>query len=87
MKIDLHIERLILEGLPITSGQRSQVQAAVETELTRLLTANGVSTNLLSGGVWPRIPVGSIQLTNDNTPANLGRQIAQAVYKGIGGTD
>ena len=42
MNIRLHIERLILDGLPVNSVQSPQVKAAVEAELTRLLTADGL---------------------------------------------
>ena len=41
MNINLHIERLILDGLPIEPRQRAQVQAAVEAELARLLRPAG----------------------------------------------
>ena len=37
MRINVHIERLILDGLPVTSLQGPEVGAAVETELARLL--------------------------------------------------
>ena len=40
MNINLHIERLILDGLPITRQQGPHVQAAVEAELTRLLSCS-----------------------------------------------
>ena len=40
--IHLHIERLILDGLPIERAQGPHVQAAVEAELARLLTENGL---------------------------------------------
>jgi len=84
MNIKLHIDRLILDGLPLPHSQRPLLQAAVEAELTRLLTADGLSPGLSAGGAIPHLPVGSLQLTHDNSPAQLGRQIAQSVYGGIG---
>jgi hypothetical protein len=39
MNISVHIERLVLDGLFVSHGQRPLLQAAVEAELTRLLTA------------------------------------------------
>ena len=50
--IHLHIERLVLDGLPIDRGQGPHVQAAVEAELTRLLTENGLDATL--GNRWCR---------------------------------
>jgi hypothetical protein len=83
--IRIHIERLILDGLPISHVQRPLVQTAVEAELARLLALDGVAPNLLRGGALPYAPGGSLQLTGDGNPERLGQQIAQAVYGGIGG--
>lgn len=84
MNINLHIERLILDGLPIEPRQRAQVQAAVEAELARQLMAGGLSSELLAGGPLPSLRTGAIQLTNETGAAHLGAQIARAVYGGIG---
>jgi hypothetical protein len=79
--IRLHIERLVLEGLPVSHHQGAFVQAAIETELTRLLGEGNLSA--LSGGAVPHLPVASIQLAHDNKPSSMGRQIAQALYGGL----
>ncbi len=84
MKIQLHIERLILDGLPIERRDASLLQATVETELQRLISTEGLAPTLLNGGALHAAPGGSIQLTNDSTPAQVGTQIAQAVYGGLG---
>ena len=83
--MNIHIERLILDGLPISHSQRPLVQAAVEAELARLLAADGLAPNLQAGGALAYVPARSIQLTSDGNPKTLGQQIAQAVYGGIGG--
>ena len=83
--INLHIERLILDGVPLSHGQRPLVQAAVEAELARLLTSGGLSAELQSGGALRHVPGGNIQLSSDGNPHRLGQQIAHAVYSGIGG--
>ena len=85
MNINIHIERLILDGLAISHSQRPLVQATVEAELARLLAADGLAPNLHAGGALPFVPGGSIQLASDGNPKTLGHQIAQAVYGGIGG--
>ena len=86
MNIQLHIERLILDGVTLGPGQRVLVQAAVEAELTRLLAANGLDPTLATGGALPRVQANSIHLAAPSQPANLGNQIAGAVYSGIGQT-
>jgi hypothetical protein len=83
MNINLHIERLVLYGVNIAPGQRHLLQASVETELARLLMDGGLSPSLAQGTALPRLSTGGIQLTGNN-PMQLGRQIAQSVYGGIG---
>lgn len=83
MNINLHIERLVLEGVNISPGQSHLLQASVETELTRLLTNGGLSPSLAQGTALPRMSTIGIQLTGNN-PKQLGQQIAQSVYGGIG---
>ncbi len=84
--IHLHIERLILDGLPIERSQGPFVQAAVEAELSRLLTENGLAPNLHTDGAMPNVHANAIQLTASSNPAQVGTQIAQSVYGGIGNT-
>ncbi len=84
MNINVNIERLVLEGVSVPPSQRPLLQAAVEAELGRLLTAEGLSAGLRSGGVVPRVLGGTIQLSPESNPTQLGQQIAQAVYGGIG---
>ena len=82
--ITLHIERLILDGVPLSHSQRPLVQAAVEAELAHLLTSDGLSAELQSGGTLRHIPGGNIELSSAGNPHALGQQIAHAVYSGIG---
>lgn len=35
--VELHIDTLSIEGMPLSRGQRAQLQEAVELEVTRLL--------------------------------------------------
>ena len=84
MSINLHIERLILDGLPVTSSQGPLVQAAVEAQLAHLLRAEGLNPELRAGGALPSVKARNIQMVSDPNPSQLGQQIAQAVYRGIG---
>jgi len=83
MNIRLHIDRLILDGLPVTHHQGSLVQAAVEAELTRLFTENGLASNLQTGIAVPSVRANAIQFTSGPNPTQMGTQIAQSVYSGI----
>ncbi len=83
MKINLHIERLVLEGLPLSSRHAPIVQLAVEQELTRLLRSNGIGPGLISGGGMPHAPGGNMQLATEASPRQMGTQIAQSVHEGL----
>jgi hypothetical protein len=84
MKLQVHIERLVLEGLPVTSSHGPLIQQAVEKELARLLETRGLSDELRSGGAVPQVAAGSLQFGTDQRPAGLGQGIARAVHQGIG---
>lgn len=81
MNINVHIGRLILDGLPVSSGQSDSVQTAVETELTRSLTDKGFNGH--SAYAVPHLSAAPIQLTHDSRRLSLGHQIAQAIYDSL----
>ena len=81
--IHLYIDRLILDGLPVDRLHAPQVQMAIEAELTRLFTGQGLGSFVASGAV-PSVPANGIQFTASTTPKQMGTQIAQSVYSGIG---
>jgi hypothetical protein len=83
MNINLRIERLILDGLPVEARHRAALQAEIELELARLLTESDVAANWQSGGAIPSAPA-AIQISAQNSPAEIGRQIAGSIYGGIG---
>jgi len=83
MNINLHIERLVLDGVNIVPNQRQLLQTSVETELTRLLTEGGLTSGFAQGTALPRLSTSGIHITGNNT-TQLGQQIAQSVYGGIG---
>lgn len=85
MKLNIHIECMVLDGLPVTRAQGPRVQKAVERELTRLLGAGGLSRDLRAGGAVPDVRAGGFEVAQHNHSDGLGKQIARAVYGGIGG--
>jgi hypothetical protein len=84
MNIRLHIERLVLDGLPVTPAQGPRVKAAIEAELGRLLSEGGVSHELVSGGTVPSVSAPAMRAPRGTSPAQLGTQIAQSVFAGVG---
>jgi hypothetical protein len=82
MRIHLHIERLVLDGVAVE--RPSILRKALEQELSSRLMEGGLSPELRSGGAVPHVGGGAIELSHGSHPAQLGRQIAGAVYRGIG---
>ena len=79
--IELHIEELVLHGfLP---GDRRHIAAAVEAELTRLFTEQGLPPALAAGTAVPTVDAGAFQMAPDAKPAAVGQQIAGNVYNGF----
>src|SRR5207248_155653 len=84
LRIELHIERLSLDGLSVSPRERALVLSSVEAELSRLLAEGGLSHELLGGGALPSLRAGDLRLTAGSDARHLGMQIARAVYDGIG---
>lgn len=84
MKLNLHIERLVLNGVDIQPGQHHVLQSAVTNELNRMLTERGISPELAKGATLHQVPADNIHLINNN-PDQIGQQIARSVYGGLGG--
>lgn len=63
-------------------SQRVKWQGAIEAELARLVTVNGLPVHLQGGGTIPKLPA-DLSLTNTSNPVQLGQEIAQAIYGGL----
>lgn len=83
MNISLHIERLVLEGVPLGEGDARRVQAAVTAELARLIAGGGVGGEWPSRGALEYARGSDIRLAAGEGPDVVGRRIAGALYGGI----
>lgn len=81
MNIELHIERLVLDGLP-AEGSSAALREAIQMELARLLRSHGLSHELTGGIAVPRVRGGAVSV--EHQPTKLGQTIARAVHEGIG---
>lgn len=85
MKINVHIERLVLGGEgPVTTAESLRIRHAVAAELGTILASGGLSRELCSGAVVPRMRGGTISLRKDSNASEFGIGIARAVHQGIG---
>jgi hypothetical protein len=79
--IELNIEELVLHGfLP---GDRRHIAFAVEQELSRLFTEQGLPPALAAGTAVPSMDGGAFHMPQGTKPAAAGQQIAQSVYNGF----
>lgn len=81
MNITVHIEHLVLDGLPVAATDSTAVQAAVQTELTRLLTENGLPPH--QGGALATVRGADVHLPPDTAPGTIGREIGAAIHEGL----
>jgi len=84
MSINLHIERLVLDGLTLHTYQKAELKTVVESELKRLLVLKGINSEVQSAHGLRVVSGGSIDVENTSQSTSLGRQIGNAVYRGIG---
>ncbi|MBZ5506424.1 MAG: hypothetical protein LAO78_13270 [Acidobacteriia bacterium] len=80
--VSLHIDRLVIDGLPLKAGQAAQLQASVQRELTRILQRDGMGWASQSGAV-PTLSAPNIQMSGPLLPVEMGRQIAHSVYQSL----
>jgi hypothetical protein len=83
MTIHVHIDRLILDGLPTHRAQRAAVGAALQAELRRLLITDGLGPGLLAGGVLEHLRGDDLRHDTAASAASLGSHIAEAVHRGM----
>ena len=84
MKIVLHIDRVVLDGLAVTRADGPRLSRALTRELTRLLADGGMAQGLSGGTVVPRVQAPRLTAAGREKPDALGRKIAHSVYAGIG---
>jgi hypothetical protein len=82
MNITVHIERLVLDGVPVAPADRPVLQAALESELGRLLRTGRLPADLSSAAV-PGVAGGDVRLAASDTAARTGRRIAGSVHAGL----
>lgn len=82
MNINLHIDRLVLDGAFLEPHQRKELKAAVELELSqKLLNQGGISTLQLNNN--KSVKGGSISIESILTPKRFGQQIGESVHRSI----
>jgi hypothetical protein len=79
MKISLHIDELVLHGFG--PGDRYAIAAGMQSELTRLLTEQGLPRGMATGATWDRLVVPPVTMEAGTKPDVIGAQVARSVYE------
>jgi hypothetical protein len=87
MKIVVHIDRLVLDGLATSPAEAALIRTATQAELTRLLATGSVPARLRHGGAVPSVAVPVSDRATTGTPQAIGTHIARAVHGGLGGAE
>jgi hypothetical protein len=83
MNINLHIERLVLEGLGLTRSESEEVRQYFGAELGRLCSEGEILNGITAGFETSRL---SAKWTGAPTkdPQRIGERLAHSVYGGLG---
>lgn len=81
--LSLHVERLVLQGLPLQPRDGARVDAAFRGELGRLVAASPRLAQQLVGGAFDHLRLDAIQVGSGSDPEQLGRALAGALLRGM----
>ena len=84
MHCKLHIDQIVLDGIDLPRSQRSQLQAALEAELSHLFTVHGIPSTMQKGGQISQLPA-DLAITGRPKPSQLGQQVARSIYTRLQG--
>ena len=79
--IELHIEELVLHGF--APKDRYAIGEAVQIELARMFSEQGVHSSLHRGFEVEKMDGGAFQVKQGSRADAIGAQVAQSVYGGL----
>lgn len=79
--VELHIDELVLNGF--APADRYRIGAAVQSELTRLITELGVPSAIAHEGEMAQLDGGTLQIEPGSRAEMIGVHLAQAIYGGL----
>jgi hypothetical protein len=83
MNIHIHIEHIVLDGIQLDAQERDELRLSMQSELSKLI-ANGTSDFSPARSMHVARRATSDVQCHDRSAEELGRQIAHAVYGGLG---
>lgn len=86
MNVNLHIERLVLDGLDLPPRERLRLERAFRSELAQLLGSGHGRASSWSSAREQSTRVQTVRLPSASDGTSVGRRVAHAVHDAIGGT-
>ncbi|MEA2223721.1 MAG: hypothetical protein QOH83_2097 [Solirubrobacteraceae bacterium] len=83
-RVELHIERLVLDGVSLGPGGERALLGALEARLTQLVAASAAGQPI-EGGSLARVRATPMTLAGGADAASLGRGLADAVHRSLPG--
>ena len=80
MSIRVHVESLVLEGLPLSPVERTRLERALVAELTRSLGEGDFANGLGRHGAVPGLSAADIRVDAGNGGASIGAQLGRTIY-------
>ena len=80
---DIQIDRIVIEGVMLTSYQQQQLRASLEAELGRMFEGRGIPGNMRN--FRGKVTGAPIVLGEKAAPVQLGKQVAASVYSSLSG--
>lgn len=80
-EVELHIEKLVLEGLPHTD--RHRIARAVEQELARLIAEGVFPQSIARSGEVSNIEGQSFKAEQGSSVEKIGSKVARGIYGGL----
>jgi hypothetical protein len=81
-ELNIRIDRVVLDGISLTSYEQQRLKESVERELTGMFLTNGIPPGIEKAPV--RIKGDAIQLQEQKpAPDRLGKQVAESIYNGL----
>jgi hypothetical protein len=83
MKVHVHVDTLVLEGLPEGAFSEADLRDAMAAELTSRFTAGPVPQTLLNHANRAEAAAPEVHQDGDAHSQTLGKQMGLAIYRGI----
>jgi hypothetical protein len=84
MDVQLHIERLVLDGVNVTPHERAVLVLSFQSELSRLIQVHGLSEGAMQGFAAPSLPSCNASMSQPFKAGGFGVELARSLYSGLG---